>query len=144
MSMSLWVICREAALRIISVHHLMYQYIATWIMTVLGYIIFLPQIGVVGIPLATGFGFLAGIIPTLYQLKKQIGFELPKKRLLAALFAGIGLLAGAIPSLFINNILYNLAYIVLLSVTIYLLWVFFFGPLQLKLFLRNSFSKISF
>ncbi len=141
---ALWSIIREAALRLISAHQLMYQYIVSSLVTIVGYVILLPKIGAIAVPFATGLAYLAGSFPTVYFLKKNNGLNLPYKNLLYAAICGFLILFLFIPALSIINPVTKIMFILCSAGLIYIIWLFFLGPLEARTLLKNAFLKIPY
>lgn len=127
MAVALWFAMRAAALRLISPRHLAYQYIVTSAVTLLGYALLLPHYGVVGIPIAMGLGYFAGLIPVAIQLKKQWRIAVPIKDFGLSFGCGACVFAVAVPVSFVQGLSAQLALASVLSVVVYLSWHAYFG-----------------
>lgn len=137
-----WDLFRGAGLRLIRARHLMYQYVASAVVTVVSYVILLPWLGAIGIPIAMGVGYLAGLLPILYQLKKKWGLSIPSNILVRSLLCGVGVLCvGAIVPKHSNPIVAVSLATVLTSVFC-LLWICFVGPVEVSVLLKRAYAKL--
>lgn len=144
MCASVWAILREAALRLLLAKHLIYQYISTLLFTLTGYFILIPQFSSIGIPIATGVGYIGGIIPIIYLIRKHKGFRVSIKNLFLAIGGGICILLLFIPTNGISNLFIQLIAVSILSGLIYLIWLYYLGPPEIKHALKKTTSKLSF
>lgn len=134
---ALWTILREAALRLLSVKHLAYQYLISTVVTLVGYLVLLPTVGAWGIPVAMGLGYFAGLLPLLIPLKQEWGLQIPVRNFFTATGAGVSVSVTAIPLLLINNVVSQLVVATALAGAIYIAWLIWVGPVEAGNFLRK-------
>ena len=132
-----WTILREAALRLLSVKHLAYQYLISTVVTLVGYLVLLPTVGAWGIPVAMGLGYFAGLLPLLIPLKQEWGLQIPVRNFFTATGAGVSVSVTAIPLLLINNVVSQLVVATALAGAIYIAWLIWVGPVEAGNFLRK-------
>lgn len=137
MGVVIWVMVRQAALRLISVRHLAYQYVVTSVVTITFYCALLPLLGATGIPIAMGLGYISGLIPVAYQLKKQWRLTWPTRQFLSSCGCGLCLMVIIVPASIFSPGLGKLIFVSVLSTFLYLAWLHFVGPKEVRELLNN-------
>lgn len=142
MGLGLWLMVRQAGLRLVSVRYLVYQYLVTSAVTFSAYGLLLPLVGETGLPVAMGLGYIAGFISLAYQLQKQWQLKLPCRQLFSSCCCGLCVLVMALPAAMVMPGMVHLAITCILSGLVYLAWLKLFGPLEVETLLRNVSGRI--
>lgn len=140
MSLAIWVMVRQTALRLISVRHLTSQYLLTLAATLAAYGLLLPVWGEAGIPVAMGAGYAIGLTPVAWHMQKELGLIFPFRQFLATCGCGLCLLMVAIPASFFPPGVGQLALSSILSGLIYLAWLQFVGPNEVLSLIKHVFT----
>ncbi|BCR05800.1 hypothetical protein DESUT3_28690 [Desulfuromonas versatilis] len=98
-----WQITREASLRLLLPSRLFIQYTTSAFVTSLSYLVLLPILREVGVPIAMGLGFIAGSVPLIKYLKTQCNLIFPLKEFLIALGGGVFSFSAVVPVMIVNE-----------------------------------------
>lgn len=103
---SFWSVLREASLRLLEPRHLAIQYASSVVVTLLAYLLLVPPLQLVGIPIAMGLGYFAGLSPPIVHLHRRWGLRLPLGTIgnICACGACILMLAGPLSGLFAGTV----------------------------------------
>lgn len=137
MCIALWIFLREVALRLLAPKHLAYQYALSNAVTLSAYCVLLPTVGMVGIPVSMGLGYLAGLFIILMNLEKQCELTVPLHYIYMALGAGVCVLTTAIPLRMLDSYVAQLVLGTVLSGLVYLAWITIVGPVEARGVLRR-------
>lgn len=142
MGLAIWVIVRQAALRLVSVRHLTSQYLVTLVVTLVAYGILLPLWGEVGIPIAMGLGYAAGLVPVAVYMQKELGLIFPVRSLLVTCCCGVCILTVMVPASLLAPGLGQLAVAGVLSGLVYVMWLIFVGPREVVSLVKQVCSTL--
>lgn len=134
---ALWTILREAALRLLSPKYLAYQYSLSTLVTLICYLLLLPPLGLIGIPVAMGLGYFLGLIPLVSALNTSWEMTVPIRYFALAVGAGLCVAATALPLLLIEGYLLQLSVATILSIAVYIIWLLLAGPAEGRDLLRQ-------
>ena len=140
---SFWSLMREVSLRLLETRHLAIQYISSATVTLLAYLLLIPKLQLVGVPIAMGLGYLAGIYPIVVILRKTWDVHLPIASISKIFGCAVCILVIVpILTLFISKIFTLLIVSLMLSLFLILSWLYFVGPNDVKEILNPIYMQI--
>lgn len=140
---SFWSLMREASLRLLETRHLAIQYVSSATVTLVAYFLLVPKLQLVGVPIAMGLGYLAGIYPILVILRKTHDLHLPMSSI-GKIFGCAGCIIVIVPllTLLVSQVVILLIASLILSGFLVLFWLYFVGPRDVNELLAPLYMQI--
>lgn len=132
---------REAALRLVPPGYLAIQSLVTAAITLTAYWVVIPKFGVASVPLAMALGFFIGCVPLARILFNQCNLIPPLDALLSPFLFGIILFVALYPLNHLDSAAVSLGLGGLIALVLYLGWLTWCGPLEVKTVIRSQLRK---